>query len=376
MPGNLGASPDAEDRAHRWHMCDSICLFVVFFIAAAASFNGFYTKWSSIILPGVYQHSTARIDYTLDGALPRPYAYRRLLPDIANFADRVAPDALKNWLAAPRPSAPSRIAWFLAAPSTITPYAFRFLLIYLEAMLFAILSLYAMYWVCGELAFPPLASIFAPVLLILFVPYTMNMGGYFYDYSELAFFALAAWVALRFNGWGLIPIAAIATWNKESFLLFIPTLYPMLRRGSSSSRRFLTIGLSEIAGSIVYLIIRARFAHNAGSALQIHWRDQIHYFLDPHKFLFALDNTYGAVTPSVATLLPLALLAWVVYRHWPQLPVAIRQHARIAAAINFPLFFLFCAPGELRNLSLLYLAFLVTLATMLSSWTGHREATP
>ena len=48
----------------------------------------------------------------------------------------------------------------------------------------------------------------------------------------------------------------------------------------------------------------------------------------------------------------------------------MQRHAQIAAAINLPLYVLFCAPGELRNLSMLYVVLLVVLATNLEEWRG------
>jgi hypothetical protein len=39
-------------------------------------------------------------------------------------------------------------------------------------------------------------------------------------------------------------------------------------------------------------------------------------------------------------------------------------------ALNFPLFLLFCAPGELRDLSMLYVTLLLLVAASLAEWTG------
>ncbi|WP_058188945.1 hypothetical protein [Terracidiphilus gabretensis] len=219
---------------------DRVWIFLVYAITASASVNGFYSKWESIIRPDTYQQSSARIDFMLDGTLSRPYVYRRLLPDSANFADRVVPPAWKSWFVAQRPSSPRPVSSVLAtnfdpdsSVAAYKAYAFRFLVVYLSTCLFVLLALYAMCWICAELSFPLLSSIFAPLLVLLLMPYTMNMGGYFYDYSELAMLALAAWMALRFKWWWLLPIPVLATWNKESFLLFIPTLSPFFRQRSS-----------------------------------------------------------------------------------------------------------------------------------------------
>ncbi len=46
----------------------------------------------------------------------------------------------------------------------------------------------------------------------------------------------------------------------------------------------------------------------------------------------------------------------------------VKLHAKIAAVINFPLFILFCTPGEMRDLSLLYLTFILIMALNLNEW--------
>ena len=77
------------------------------------------------------------------------------------------------------------------------------------------------------------------------------------------------------------------------------------------------------------------------------------------------------------TLIPLALLVWTVWRGWKLLPKPFQRHGQIAAAINLPLFFLFCQPGEMRDLSMLYIVFLLLLAmnitAVLQSWTGSER---
>ena len=56
------------------------------------------------------------------------------------------------------------------------------------------------------------------------------------------------------------------------------------------------------------------------------------------------------------------LVAWILKCAWKNLPTPWKWHVLLAALINFPLYILFCAPGELRNLSLLYAGFMVALS--------------
>ena len=199
-------------------------------------------------------------------------------------------------------------------------------------------------------------------------PYIQSEGGFFYDYPELAFFALAAWAALKFDWWTIIPLAALGAWNKETFLLFIPALYPFIRQRSSRLGAWFGIAVLSLVSIAVYLPIHSQFAHNPGGALEMHWRDQLNYFLDLRNLLFGLEKTYGVYTLRALSLGPMALLTWTVLRGWRRLPLLARQHAQIAAAINIPLYFVFCWPGELRNLSMLYVTFLLLLAVNLKDW--------
>jgi hypothetical protein len=64
----------------------------------------------------------------------------------------------------------------------------------------------------------------------------------------------------------------------------------------------------------------------------------------------------------------MALLAWTFWRGWRYLPATVQRHALVAAVINIPLYLLFCWPGEIRNLSLLYIVFLLLLAVNLNHW--------
>ena len=127
-----------------------------------------------------------------------------------------------------------------------------------------------------------------------------------------------------------------------------------------------------VFGAIAYLPIRLRFAGNPADASVTPGLDQLNSLLHPHDLLFATETTYGLFLWRASTVLPMALLVWTVWRAWPKLSPMIQRHAQIAAAINLPLYVLFCAPGELRNLSMLYVVLLVVLATNLEEWSGAK----
>jgi hypothetical protein len=345
---------------------------VLFFIAASASFNGYYDKWhfrehgvvlaNSSLANGIYGFTDM-----VDGTATRPYVFRRLLPSIANWLDRVTPTGTKSLIYNFATNQGRIIDIMVDSPlAGNRVYFFRYLVVYALTFLFAWLAVFAMHLICRSLRFPRLTCAFAPVLMILVIPYFMTCGGYFYDYPELAFFGLAVWMGLRFDWWWMLPLVALASYNKESFLLMTLTLFPILRTRHSRIGSFIGTGCLALSSGAVYFLVRSHFSHNPGGTVLVEWPFQLIFLIRPSN-LFDIEKTYGVLAFRPITLIPLALIVWTVCRSWPSLPQAIRRHGKIAAAINLPLFFLFCSPGEMRDLSMLYIIFLLALAANLAA---------
>jgi hypothetical protein len=354
-------------KAHSSRVYYRVCCFVLFFVAASASLSGYYQKWHFAEADVAGDDSWASIEGMLDGTAHRPSVYRQLLPTTADWLDRVVPEKTKDWLDGQQSGDEGTSGYTISAISASATandprYAFRYVVIYGETFLFSLLAVYAMYLVCVALEVARPGAVFAPVILILLLPYLMARGGFFYDYPELALFALAVWVALRFRWWWLIPIVALGTWNKETFLLFIATLYPLLRRSGTRVETALRVGALGVVSAGVLVPTLLRFAHNAGGGGGTWWRGQLDFLLSGRTLLFATEETYGVRMLSAYTVLPMALLVWTAVRGWKDLPPVMQQQARIAAAINIPLYIIFCNPGEMRNLSMLYLALLLVIA--------------
>ena len=349
---------------------ERVCLFVLFFVAAAIAFNGYYQKWHFLEagVPGSY--AVASFERMVDGTANRPFVYRQLLPAIANGLDRVTPQSTKTWLYVHQGKGTA--AYLLAISSSPTAnnpsYFFRYLIIYGLTFSFTLLAVYAMYFLCRSFGIPQPSAAFSSVVMILLFPFCMSVGGYFYDFPELAFFALACLIARKLDWWWLIPVAALGEWNKESFLLIIVTLYPILRLRSSRRSSLLAVTVLGFVGVGVYYLLRLKFGHNPGGTVELRWLEQLRWFTHPKYLLYETEETYGMRLLRPMTLLPMGLLLWTIARAWKHLPRAVQRHATIAAAINLPLCFLFCAPGELRDLSMLSLVVLMSIAANLSQW--------
>jgi hypothetical protein len=363
------------------HLYRRVCCFVLFFAAASASLNGFYEKWhfrEYNPLPVETSPSGREFPPYRDSDDPRwygceTYVYRQLVPTLANWMDKITPNSIKTGLYTLRGDYDHTlpVVLFDSPIARSSRYFFRYLVVYVATFLFSLMAVYAMYLVCTAIKIHPAAAVLAPLAVILLFPYIQTIGGYFYDFPELAFLALAVWIALRFDWWWIIPVAALGTWNKESFLLAIPTLYPIIRQRSSRLSSLLGTGILSLVCLAIYYPLRLQFADNPGGATENHLAQQRDFFLHPGHLLYhhsLLEKTYGLLLPPVFTVLPLALLLWTVWRSWPHMPLPIRRHCGIAAAISIPLYILFCWPGELRDFSLLFIFFLLALAYNLSEW--------
>lgn len=355
-----------------------MCCFVLFAVAASVSFNGFYQKYHF----GEYgPHPNLRFGFQqmVDGTAYRPYIYRQLLPDLANGINAITPQTAKDWGSTPRArrytaSVPPANDIFESPVARNQIYFVRYLVMYVATFLFALLAVYALHLVCRALEMSPVVALFAPIILILLVPYVQSRGGTCYDFPELAFFALAVWIALKFDWWWIIPVAALGTWNKESFLFFIPTLYPIFRQRTSRLGAMLGVSILCLICLAVYFPIHLHFAHNTGGTAEIHLREHLEYFLHPNHLLYGtwpLEETYGIMLPLTFTVVPMALLVWTVWRGWAHLPQVMQRHGKIAAAINLPLYLVFGYPGEIRVFSFLYVTFLLIVAANLSEWIAE-----
>ena len=345
----------------------AFCLLVLFIVASSASFSAFYQKWH-------FREAGARgydpgVEFAnmIDGTARRPYIYRQLLPDIANFMVRVLPlDTISRRIPAQTKKKIS-VAFGLQSKS----YPLQYLIVYILTYLSALAATFALFGVCRAAAFSPPVAVFTSAIFMLLFPLFGVKGGYLFDYPELFFMAAAFWIALKADWWWLLPIAALGTWNKESFLLFAIMLYPVLRRRYSRVTSIAAVAVLIAVCAAVYLPIRMHFAHNPGGAVEWHLKDHLNFYLHPFAMDTWIDRTYDLMFPALSSPLCTLLLAWTVWRTWHLLPLWVKRHAQLAALINIPLYLLFCLPGEFRDLSMLYISFLLIIATILQRWMQH-----
>lgn len=365
-------SPSGHGEPRSMLLFHRMCLVVLLVVVSASSFSAFYEKWHFRERGARGTDLIAEFDRIIDGTASRPYIYRQLLPDIANSLTRVLPvDAISR-----RVPQRARDRISVAFNLSSKAYPAQYLIFYIATYLSALLASLALYRVCTAANVAEPTALFATVVFMMLFPLFGVKGGYFFDFPELLFMAVAAWMALKVDWWWMIPVAALGTWNKESFLLFMFTLYPIFRQRRSRRNSLMAVGVLVAVCAAVYLPVRLHFAHNPGGAVEWHWKDQISFFLHPFQLDTWIDRTYDLPFPALSAPIPMLLLIWTVWRGWRFLPYWLTRHALIAALINIPLFLLFCQPGELRDLSMLYVSLLFILAFNLEEWMGSTRLQP
>ncbi|WKK17315.1 hypothetical protein QQL45_26595 [Achromobacter insolitus] len=347
------------------------CAYVVI---AAAVINGFYTKWR--LGDG---HPSFGLSQMVEGTAHRPYVYRQFVPALANGIQNLLPPAtvarLSERLAEPRRlNSRSGLAMRYPASEALVPaFTLRYHLVYYLTFFALLAALFVMRRVCLAVGADAVAATLAPAAVALMLPFFLTEGGYFYDFFELLFMMSAMLLAMGASPGrplrliALLLLAGVATWNKEAFFFFAPALYPLLRRNLSRAQATaLVAGLVFVCGC-VYLALRMRFAGNPGSTVDFQLWDNLRFYVDPGNWL-RTESTYGVLLPRGFGIVSLLACTGIAVCGWARLPRTMRRHALLALSINLPLFLLFCSPGEMRNLSMLYPSLLGLLALATMAW--------
>jgi len=336
-----------------------------------ASFQGFYQKWQfreTVTVTGVEDAKFA-LSNQLNATASRPYVFRFLLPYICNKVnDRLPPETGSRLLHQKNTNAPTFLMLMFDSPLARTPsFTVRYLVMYGLDLSFAWMATFFLFQVGLSLGHTSSHSLLGTAFLMLLLPFLETVGGYYYDYPELAFFALAFLIILRFSIWWIFPLAVLATLNKETFFFFIPTLYPLVKQRIEKNTAIFRISSSCILSGGTYIAISHYFRMNPGGSTEWHLPEQLYYF--SHFFsIKTRENTYGIMQNQFILFLIFCFIVLIVATGIRRINSPLKAHAIIAIIINLPLYFFLCAPGELRNFSLCYLSFFSLLLACIHSF--------
>ena len=345
-----------------------ILLAAAYWVVAAAAFSGFVGKWG--LRDGSTGFSTAMM---VDGSANRPWVYRQLVPQLAHSLNDITPEPVRNFaLARLRPEATFTKLQRVENAS----HQFERLVMLYASFLAAFASLFILRRVLLEAGVSRQQAFAAPILAMLAFPFLQTVGGYFYDFPEIMFFAAAVLFAVRGHWLALAALSLPATLNKESFLVFLVALLPFLLKRFGTVPAVMRLLPSLAIASLVNIALKITYAANPGGAVQIHLGANLGSYLVPANYL-AVEGTYGVPGPAKLSLVFLFLIALVAARSWRRCSTEVRRHLLLAGALNLPLYVAFAAPGELRNLSFLFVAAVILVGKCLMvDGTGIEPVTP
>ena len=356
-------------RSRRWGAAFS--LTVVFYVAAAAGFSGYFAKWAFRDGTGLSANAIA------DGAADRPFIYRQLIPQVAKRLSGLVSQSRKEHLLRAGYLAHNGPEELFAKshPPTDLEQRFVYHVIYFLSFGCLFLALPVMYRLCREMGSSFSTSLLVPLVFALFFPIFMTRGGYFYDPPEILMLVGAVTLALGGHWPGLVLLSAVATFNKEAFFFFVPTLYPLLRSKLSVRTSLLAVGACGLVAGSVYLGLRQAYAGNPGATSQWWLWENLAFYANPKSY-FGYEANYGVLTARGLSLPHLVLIGVLVTTAWKLLPRHFRLHTYLALGLNLPLFLMFCWQDELRNLSMLYPSLIVLMTITLSRANDELEIVP
>lgn len=335
-------------------------LCVIFWITAAASFSGFMGKWG-------FRDTAERfgIEQMLDGTATKPFVYRQLAPLIAEGLIHITPEKVKAIIV--NKIKPEETFSKVSTQLDIN-HKFKYNIIYYLSFLSVFFSLFILRKILLYFNCSPIASMFAPAIFILSVPYIQTYGGYYYDNLDILFMSAAFLCALRKKNILLFCLIIPATLNKEVFFFFLPTLYPFIRDKLSFKKAVALSGSTILLAGIVNVIVKKIYVANPGGVAIFQLFNNLKGYINPLTYL-KFEMTYGIIGPKKMSFISIAIILTVFCSAWKYCSNPLKKHILFVACINLPLFLLFCATGELRNLSLFFVSFTVMIGYLLDKKT-------
>jgi hypothetical protein len=342
-----------------------ILLIFIYYLAAAASFSGFFIKWHFA------EDTDTSLPRMLNGTAKRPFVYRQLLPMTANALDSVIPKKAKTaflnrLVEAPPISNPIQRYFPGATDATDPQYALRYFLVYALSFLSMFAAMFAIRAACVEVIGDRVAATLTPLAIAAVFPMILTEGGFFYDMPGLMFMALGIRFAAKRRLIQLALVTVIATLNKESYLLFVVTLVPFIALRHSRKQAIMLTGALLALATVVNLLIKHRYAVNSGAVINYQLLSHVQYLANPRNY-FQMEVNYGILTTKGFNVVHLLVVALLWRTGWRRLPPVARTYTWIALVITVPLFIAFCYRGELRNLSLMAMALAFVTCTTISA---------
>ena len=342
-----------------------ILLAFIFYTVAAASFNGFFVKWN--FLDVVKGSNLFFVEDMINGTAQRPYVYRRLIVETAKEIKlHMSPESQKYFIE--KYSQNKFLPEHYAGVQIEESYFIEYHAVYFISFTFLFLSMFLIRQIGIEVTKSSTAGTLAACCFTILFP--LFDVRFYYDFGEIFFFSLATLLALKGYWLALILIAPVAEYNKESFLFFLLTLFPLLSTKLDKKKSALVIIFAAFISGCVYLKVLSIFAQNPGGMVVFQLGNHIEYLFHgwtKFDFNYGVWFGYGMFIPY------LLFIAWIVKNSWKKLLPQWKEYFKMATALNITLYIMNCAPNEIRNFSLLYIGFIALLSIFIKDLTAEKE---
>lgn len=350
------------------------------YLVAASSFHGFFAKWT--FRDSLESNCTLCFSGMLEGTASRPFVHRRLIIDTSNAIAQILPESAKKPFYKLSNRISKEYGRSVVKPDQKVQYAITYLISFVAYFLALLIFVHVTYTVTGSL----LSATVGTSLFALLFPVLETGGGYYYDLGELFFFSISILACLKRKYYLLLLITPFATFNKESFFFFIPTLAPFIvfcnhkctsilpnrheikniLLSADFRKAIFTLGSALLIAGIVYLFVKYNFAKNPGGTTSWWLPRRIDELFVVSSY-FHLESTYGLKTPGRMNIISVISALSVILLTWSSLPKVWQLHFVVVAVIQLPLYWLFCMTGELRNLSFFFPLFILMLSLFIQN---------
>lgn len=332
---------------------NTLMLWFCIVTVTAAGFSGFFSKWAFRDNDGEKFGIVAMIE----GTAAKPFVYRRLVPETAEFIEKLIPEQTKEKISK-RIEEKGAIESVYSRAKIPDKHRIEYIVIFVITFITFLASIFVLRSLLCEVSGNSVAGTLGALLFALLIPYIETNGGYFYDFPELLFMFLGARFAYRGQWLPFIIMAPLAAYNKESYSAFMLSLVPLFMGKYSVKKSVLIVFGALCVSAIPNIYVHWVYANNIGLAGEMHVLEHLKSIINI-KTYFYTGTTYGVPLPTKFFFLHIIYVVWIVKSTFSRLPISWRRHIKWAAAVNFPLYFFFCASDEIRNLSFLLVGFMV-----------------
>lgn len=119
-----------------------------------------------------------------------------------------------------------------------------------------------------------------------------------------------------------------------------------------------------VTAEIINIIVKKTYAANPGGVAIFHLFDNLKEYINPLTYI-KFEITYEIIGPKKISVISVIVILTVFFSAWKYCSNLLKKHIIFVACINLPLFLLFCATGELRNLSLFFVSFTVIIGYLI-----------